>query len=55
MCSGGTFPDDDGSRQEVRNSLFVGESENRGTSEPESRNWGPGGLDLTGRALPRGV
>ncbi|XP_023669607.2 cell migration-inducing and hyaluronan-binding protein [Paramormyrops kingsleyae] len=55
LASGGTFPDDDGSRQEVRNSLFVGESENRGTSEPDSQNWGPGGPDLTGRALPRGV
>uniref|UniRef100_A0A6Q2ZD92 hyaluronoglucosaminidase n=1 Tax=Esox lucius TaxID=8010 RepID=A0A6Q2ZD92_ESOLU len=54
-CHGGTFPDDDGSRQEVKNSLFVGESENRGMSIPDNRIWGPGGSDLSGRTLPRGV
>uniref|UniRef100_A0A8C9SS68 Cell migration inducing hyaluronidase 1 n=1 Tax=Scleropages formosus TaxID=113540 RepID=A0A8C9SS68_SCLFO len=52
---GGTFPDDDGSKQEVKNSLFVGESENRGTPFPDNQNWGPGGQDLNGRSLPRGV
>uniref|UniRef100_A0A8K9VDF2 Cell migration inducing hyaluronidase 1 n=1 Tax=Oncorhynchus mykiss TaxID=8022 RepID=A0A8K9VDF2_ONCMY len=52
---GGTFPDDDGSRQEVKNSLFVGESENRGMPIPDNRIWGPGGPDLNGRTLPRGV
>ncbi|KAM3877484.1 cell migration-inducing and hyaluronan-binding protein [Diretmus argenteus] len=55
LASGGTFPDDDGSRQEVKNSLFVGESDNRGMVVPDNRNWGPGGTDLTGRTLPRGV
>uniref|UniRef100_A0AAY5KHD6 G8 domain-containing protein n=1 Tax=Esox lucius TaxID=8010 RepID=A0AAY5KHD6_ESOLU len=55
LASGGTFPDDDGSRQEVKNSLFVGESENRGMSIPDNRIWGPGGSDLSGRTLPRGV
>ncbi|KAG9266537.1 cell migration-inducing and hyaluronan-binding protein [Astyanax mexicanus] len=55
LASGGTFPDDDGSRQEVKNSLFVGESENRGMVVPDSRIWGPGGLDHSGRTLPRGV
>lgn len=55
VCSGGTFPDDDGSRQEVKNSLFVGESENRGMPFPDGRIWGPSGLDHSGRTLPRGV
>uniref|UniRef100_A0A8C9TLN6 Cell migration inducing hyaluronidase 1 n=1 Tax=Scleropages formosus TaxID=113540 RepID=A0A8C9TLN6_SCLFO len=52
---GGTFPDDDGSKQEVKNSLFVGESENRGTPVPETRLRGPGGPDLNERTMPRGV
>uniref|UniRef100_A0A8D0DC68 Cell migration inducing hyaluronidase 1 n=1 Tax=Sander lucioperca TaxID=283035 RepID=A0A8D0DC68_SANLU len=55
LASGGTFPDDDGSRQQVKNSLFVGESENRGMPLPDNRIWGPGGSDLTGRTLPRGI
>ncbi|XP_035275966.1 cell migration-inducing and hyaluronan-binding protein [Anguilla anguilla] len=55
LASGGTFPDDDGSRQEVKNSLFVGESENRGMPIPDNRIWGPGGPDLNGRTLPRAV
>uniref|UniRef100_UPI0037E761A8 cell migration-inducing and hyaluronan-binding protein-like n=1 Tax=Semicossyphus pulcher TaxID=241346 RepID=UPI0037E761A8 len=55
LASGGTFPDDDGSRQQVINSLFVGESENRGMPLPDNRIWGPGGSDLTGRTLPRGI
>lgn len=55
LCSGGTFPDDDGSRQVVKNSLFVGESENRGMPFPDGRIWGPSGLDHSGRTLPRGV
>uniref|UniRef100_A0AAZ3RYR4 G8 domain-containing protein n=1 Tax=Oncorhynchus tshawytscha TaxID=74940 RepID=A0AAZ3RYR4_ONCTS len=55
LDDGGTFPDDDGSRQEVKNSLFVGESENRGMPIPDNRIWGPGGPDLNGRTLPRGV
>uniref|UniRef100_W5N565 hyaluronoglucosaminidase n=1 Tax=Lepisosteus oculatus TaxID=7918 RepID=W5N565_LEPOC len=55
LASGGTFPDDDGSKQEVKNSLFVGESENRGMPMPDSRIWGPGGPDSNGRTLPRGV
>lgn len=53
--SGGTFPDDDGSRQEVKNTLFVGESGNRGMPELEDQSWGPGGPDHLGRSLPRGV
>lgn len=55
MCSGGTFPDDDGSRQQVKNSLFVGESDNYGMPLLDNRIWGRGGSDLTGRTLPRGM
>uniref|UniRef100_A0A7N6A038 G8 domain-containing protein n=1 Tax=Anabas testudineus TaxID=64144 RepID=A0A7N6A038_ANATE len=55
VCSGGTFPDDDGSRQQVKNSLFVGESDNRGMPFPDNQIWGVGGSDLTGRSLPRGI
>ncbi|KAM4602789.1 cell migration-inducing and hyaluronan-binding protein [Polymixia lowei] len=55
LASGGTFPDDDGSRQEVKNSVFVGESDNRGMPVPDNRIWGTGGADLSGRTLPRGI
>lgn len=54
LASGGTFPDDDGSHQQVVNSVFVGESDNRGTFQP-GNVWGPGGIDLKGRSLPRAV
>uniref|UniRef100_A0A3B4F2S3 hyaluronoglucosaminidase n=1 Tax=Pundamilia nyererei TaxID=303518 RepID=A0A3B4F2S3_9CICH len=55
LASGGTFPEDDGSHQQVKNSLFVGESDNRGMPFPDKRIWGPGGPDLTDRTLPRGI
>ncbi|XP_075063895.1 cell migration-inducing and hyaluronan-binding protein isoform X2 [Mixophyes fleayi] len=55
LASGGTFPDDDGSKQEIRNSIFVGESKNVGTEMEDNLVWGPGGLDHNGRTLPRGV
>ncbi|CAI9587445.1 unnamed protein product, partial [Staurois parvus] len=55
LASGGTFPDDDGSKQEIKNSLFVGESNNVGTEMTDNLIWGPGGLDHSGRTLPRGV
>nr|XP_061819850.1 cell migration-inducing and hyaluronan-binding protein-like isoform X1 [Nerophis lumbriciformis] len=55
LASGGTFPDDDGSRQQVRNSVFVGESDNHGMQLSDNSVWGPGGADLTGRTLPRGI
>uniref|UniRef100_A0A8C6RD57 hyaluronoglucosaminidase n=1 Tax=Nannospalax galili TaxID=1026970 RepID=A0A8C6RD57_NANGA len=51
---GGTFPYDDGSKQEIKNSLFVGESGNVGTEMMDNRIWGPGGLDHSGRTLPIG-
>ncbi|XP_063781884.1 cell migration-inducing and hyaluronan-binding protein [Pseudophryne corroboree] len=55
LASGGTFPDDDGSKQEIRNSIFVGESNNVGTEMDDNLVWGPGGLDHNGRTLPRGL
>ncbi|XP_014878247.1 cell migration-inducing and hyaluronan-binding protein-like isoform X1 [Poecilia latipinna] len=55
LASGGTFPDDDGSHQQVKNSLFVGESGNRGTLLPDNNIWGPGGSDFSSRTLPRGI
>ncbi|KAM8887797.1 cell migration-inducing and hyaluronan-binding protein [Synchiropus picturatus] len=55
LASGGTFPDDDGSHQQVKNSLFVGESENRGMPLPDNNIWGPDGADHQGRTLPRGI
>ncbi|XP_038623108.1 cell migration-inducing and hyaluronan-binding protein [Tachyglossus aculeatus] len=54
LASGGTFPYDDGSKQEIKNSLFVGESRNVGTEMMDNRIWGPGGLDHSGRTLPIG-
>uniref|UniRef100_A0AAQ5YUA8 G8 domain-containing protein n=1 Tax=Amphiprion ocellaris TaxID=80972 RepID=A0AAQ5YUA8_AMPOC len=55
LASGGTFPDDDGSHQQVKNSLFVGESENHGMLLPDNNVWGPGGSDPIGRTLPHGI
>ncbi|XP_024117563.1 cell migration-inducing and hyaluronan-binding protein isoform X2 [Oryzias melastigma] len=55
LASGGTFPDDDGSCQQVQNSLFVGESGNRGTRDADNGAWGPGGTDRSSRTLPRAV
>uniref|UniRef100_A0A8C5M721 hyaluronoglucosaminidase n=1 Tax=Leptobrachium leishanense TaxID=445787 RepID=A0A8C5M721_9ANUR len=54
LASGGTFPDDDGSKQEIKNSIFVGESKNIGTETIDYPIWGPGGIDHSGRTLPRG-
>ncbi|XP_067327539.1 cell migration-inducing and hyaluronan-binding protein [Anolis sagrei] len=54
LASGGTFPHDDGSKQEIKNSLFVGESGNTGTEMMDNHVWGPGGLDHSGRTLPIG-
>ncbi|KAG8440633.1 hypothetical protein GDO86_006400 [Hymenochirus boettgeri] len=55
LASGGTFPDDDGSKQEIKNSLFVGESNNVGTESEDNEVWGPAGLDHSGRTLPKGL
>ncbi|TKS78920.1 Cell surface hyaluronidase [Collichthys lucidus] len=49
----GSYPKDEGSSQEVTQSLFVGESRNRGTNGGQNKYWGPGGADAKMRTLPR--
>ncbi|XP_035684657.1 cell surface hyaluronidase-like [Branchiostoma floridae] len=52
MASEGTFPKDEGSSQQVWNSIFIGESENVGTASGSSV-WGMGGVKSVGRSLPK--
>lgn len=52
-CSDGSYPKDEGSSQEVSQSLFVGESRNRGTNGGQNKYWGTGGVDGKMRTLPR--
>lgn len=52
-CSDGSYPKDEGSSQEVSQSLFVGESRNRGTNGGQNKYWGIGGVDGKMRTLPR--
>ncbi len=52
-CSDGSYPKDEGSSQEVTQSLFVGESRNRGTNGGQNKYWGIGGTDAKMRTLPR--
>uniref|UniRef100_A0A8C2IXW1 Cell migration inducing hyaluronidase 2 n=1 Tax=Cyprinus carpio TaxID=7962 RepID=A0A8C2IXW1_CYPCA len=49
----GSYPKDEGSSQEVSQSLFVGESRNRGTNGGQNKYWGIGGVDGKMRTLPR--
>uniref|UniRef100_A0A8C9YR89 hyaluronoglucosaminidase n=1 Tax=Sander lucioperca TaxID=283035 RepID=A0A8C9YR89_SANLU len=49
----GSYPKDEGSSQEVTQSLFVGESRNRGTNGGQNKYWGVGGTDAKMRTLPR--
>ncbi|XP_061623290.1 cell surface hyaluronidase isoform X2 [Phyllopteryx taeniolatus] len=49
----GSYPKDEGSSQEVTQSLFVGESRNRGTNGGQNKYWGLGGTDGKMRTLPR--
>ncbi|XP_066293957.1 cell surface hyaluronidase-like [Branchiostoma lanceolatum] len=51
MASEGTFPNDEGSSQQIWNSVFIGESENVGTASGSSV-WGIGGVKPVGRSLP---
>lgn len=51
--SDGSYPKDEGSSQEVTQSLFVGESRNRGTNGGQNKYWGLGGRDGKMRTLPR--
>lgn len=53
FCSDGSYPKDEGSSQEVTQSLFVGESRNRGTNGGQNKYWGTGGIDGEMRTLPR--
>uniref|UniRef100_A0A671KK13 hyaluronoglucosaminidase n=1 Tax=Sinocyclocheilus anshuiensis TaxID=1608454 RepID=A0A671KK13_9TELE len=52
-CSDGSYPKDEGSSQEVSQSLFVGESRNCGTNGGQNKYWGIGGVDGKMRTLPR--
>ncbi|XP_015254408.1 PREDICTED: transmembrane protein 2 [Cyprinodon variegatus] len=53
FASDGSYPKDEGSSQEVTQSLFVGESRNRGTNGGQNKYWGMGGTDGKMRTLPR--
>uniref|UniRef100_A0A667Y4H2 hyaluronoglucosaminidase n=1 Tax=Myripristis murdjan TaxID=586833 RepID=A0A667Y4H2_9TELE len=53
FASDGSYPKDEGSSQEVTQSLFVGESRNRGTNGGQNKYWGLGGADGKMRTLPR--
>ncbi|KAI5625255.1 transmembrane protein 2 isoform X1, partial [Silurus asotus] len=53
FASDGSYPKDVGSSQEVSESLFVGESCNRGTNGGQNKYWGVGGVDGILRTLPR--
>ncbi|XP_056131096.1 cell surface hyaluronidase [Lampris incognitus] len=53
FASDGSYPKDEGSSQEVTQSLFVGESRNRGTNGGQNKYWGVGGADGKMRTLPR--
>uniref|UniRef100_A0A8C6YEA1 hyaluronoglucosaminidase n=1 Tax=Naja naja TaxID=35670 RepID=A0A8C6YEA1_NAJNA len=53
FASDGSFPSDEGSSQEVSNSLFVGESKNYGYLGGQNKYWGTGGINNRTRTLPR--
>uniref|UniRef100_A0A4W5QPK0 hyaluronoglucosaminidase n=1 Tax=Hucho hucho TaxID=62062 RepID=A0A4W5QPK0_9TELE len=53
FASDGSYPKDEGSSQEVTQSLFVGESRNRGFNGGQNKYWGQGGADGKMRTLPR--
>ncbi|XP_023659045.2 cell surface hyaluronidase [Paramormyrops kingsleyae] len=53
FASDGSYPKDEGSSQEVSQSLFVGESKNRGFNGGQNKYWGVGGVDGKMRTLPR--
>uniref|UniRef100_A0A8C8IN51 G8 domain-containing protein n=1 Tax=Oncorhynchus tshawytscha TaxID=74940 RepID=A0A8C8IN51_ONCTS len=53
FASDGSYPKDEGSSQEVTQSLFVGESHNRGSNGGQNKYWGQGGADGKMRTLPR--
>eukprot|EP00058_Branchiostoma_floridae_P009247 XP_002594735.1 hypothetical protein BRAFLDRAFT_81185 [Branchiostoma floridae] len=51
MASEGIFPNDEGSSQQIWNSIFIGESENVGT-KTGSRAWGMGSVKPVERTWP---
>ncbi|XP_075416664.1 cell surface hyaluronidase CEMIP2 [Tenrec ecaudatus] len=53
FASDGSFPSDEGSSQEVSESLFVGESRNYGFHGGQNKYTGTGGIDHKPRTLPR--
>ncbi|CAO2584978.1 Cell surface hyaluronidase [Lemmus lemmus] len=53
FTSDGSFPSDEGSSQEVSESLFVGESKNYGFQGGQNKYMGTGGIDQKPRTLPR--
>ncbi|XP_051002201.1 cell surface hyaluronidase [Acomys russatus] len=53
FASDGSFPSDEGSSQEVSESLFVGESRNYGFQGGQNKYMGTGGIDQKPRTLPR--
>uniref|UniRef100_A0A8C3WU92 hyaluronoglucosaminidase n=1 Tax=Catagonus wagneri TaxID=51154 RepID=A0A8C3WU92_9CETA len=53
FASDGSFPSDEGSSQEVSESLFVGESRNYGFQGGQNKYVGTGGVDQKPRTLPR--
>ncbi|CAI5786847.1 Hyaluronoglucosaminidase [Podarcis lilfordi] len=53
FASDGSFPSDEGSSQDVSDSLFVGESNNYGNSGGQNKYWGTGGINNKNRTLPR--
>nr|XP_011769221.1 cell surface hyaluronidase isoform X2 [Macaca nemestrina] len=53
FASDGSFPSDEGSSQEVSESLFVGESRNYGFQGGQNKYVGTGGIDQKPRTLPR--
>ncbi|XP_036594045.1 cell surface hyaluronidase isoform X3 [Trichosurus vulpecula] len=53
FASDGSFPNDEGSSQEVSESLFVGESQNYGFQGGQNKYAGIGGISKRLRTLPR--
>ncbi|XP_078385898.1 cell surface hyaluronidase [Cetorhinus maximus] len=53
FASDGSFPKDEGSSQEISESLFVGESGNYGSQGGQNKYWGVGGVDGKNRTLPK--
>ncbi|MEE6459359.1 hypothetical protein FKM82_000605, partial [Ascaphus truei] len=49
----GSFPKDEGSSQQVSESLFIGESRNYGFQGGQNKYWGTGGVENKTRTLPR--